>query len=288
MKIVKAAAVQLSPVLYSREGTIDKVVRKLHDLQRQGVQFAAFPETVMPYYPYFSFVQQNITDLSNEENSTRKLKVCSRRPRKSQLVNQIYQSKKVKNHIVTIIVASALIVFVVIARQKAQAQNTDPQPKMAEHLIADAAGDTANQSFPIFVTEIPSGYRDWRLISVAREEGHLDDIRALLGNDIAIKAYREGTLPFPEGAIIARVAWSYVSSEENNKVFGQAQSFVAGSPKNGVQFMVKDSRKYAQTGGWGYAQFDDGKPSPVAKMQSCFPCHQAVKDRDFIFTRYSP
>src|SRR5262245_37787414 len=57
MRVVKAAAVQLSPVLYSREGTVEKVVRKVHELGRQGVQFATFPETVVPYYPYFSFVQ---------------------------------------------------------------------------------------------------------------------------------------------------------------------------------------------------------------------------------------
>ena len=57
MSSVKAAAVQLSPVLYSREGTIDKVVRKIRALGNEGVQFATFPETVVPYYPYFSFVQ---------------------------------------------------------------------------------------------------------------------------------------------------------------------------------------------------------------------------------------
>jgi nitrilase len=57
MRVVKAAGVQLSPVLYSREGTVDKVVRTIHELGRQGVQFATFPETVVPYYPYFSFVQ---------------------------------------------------------------------------------------------------------------------------------------------------------------------------------------------------------------------------------------
>jgi nitrilase len=57
MRTVKAAAVQLSPVLYSREGTVAKVVGKIYDLGREGVQFATFPETVVPYYPYFSFVQ---------------------------------------------------------------------------------------------------------------------------------------------------------------------------------------------------------------------------------------
>jgi hypothetical protein len=137
--------------------------------------------------------------------------------------------------------------------------------------------------------KLPPGYRDWRLVSVAREEGDLDDIRAILGNDVAIKAYREGTRPFPDGTIIARLAWSYDVSEENNKTFGRRQSFVAGRPKNGVQFMVKDSTKYASTGGWGYSQFDDGKPlTDRAMLQSCFDCHQAFKDRDFVFTHYAP
>ena len=149
---------------------------------------------------------------------------------------------------------------------------------------------TAQEAAPIFVTEIPAGYRDWKVVSVAHEEGDLNDIRAILGNDVAIEAYRAGKLPFPEGAIVGRIAWSYVPSEENNKTFGRAQSFVAGAPTDFyLQFMVKDSRKYAATGGWGYSSFDkDGKPSPESSMKMCFPCHQAVKDRDFIFTRYTP
>jgi nitrilase len=57
MTVIKAAAVQLSPVLYSREGTVDKVCLQILALGREGVQFATFPETVVPYYPYFSFVQ---------------------------------------------------------------------------------------------------------------------------------------------------------------------------------------------------------------------------------------
>ncbi|MFC0773433.1 nitrilase-related carbon-nitrogen hydrolase [Terrimonas alba] len=55
--IVRAAAVQISPVLYSRQGTVEKVVNKIRELGTKGVQFATFPETVIPYYPYFSFVQ---------------------------------------------------------------------------------------------------------------------------------------------------------------------------------------------------------------------------------------
>ena len=151
-----------------------------------------------------------------------------------------------------------------------------------------ASGQADGEAVPIFGIRMPADYRDWRLISVAREEGMQQDIRAVLGNDIAIKAYRDGTLPFPDGTIIARLAWSYDSSEENNKVFGQAQSHVAGAPKNGVQFMVKDSKKYAATGGWGFAQFDDGKPAGEAVQNTCFSCHATVEARDFVFNRYAP
>jgi Cytochrome P460 len=154
--------------------------------------------------------------------------------------------------------------------------------------MASASGQADEGAAPIFGVKIPPGYRDWRLISVAHEEGNLNDLRAVLGNDIAIKAYREGKLPFPDGTIIARLAWDYVSSDENNKAFGRVQSFVAGAPKNGVQFMVKDSRKYASTGGWGFAQFNDGKPADEAVHSACFPCHEPAKARDFIFTRYAP
>jgi hypothetical protein len=144
-----------------------------------------------------------------------------------------------------------------------------------------------DEAAPVFGIRIPLGYRDWRLISVAHEEGNLNDLRAVLGNDVAIDAYREGKLPFPDGAIIARLAWNYLSSEENNKVFGRAQSFVAGSPTN-VQFMVKDSKRYASTGGWGFAQFGDGKPASEAVHNTCFSCHEPIKVRDFVFSRYAP
>jgi hypothetical protein len=153
---------------------------------------------------------------------------------------------------------------------------------------APASGHADEEAAPIFGVKLPPGYRDWKLISVAHEEGNLNDLRAVLGNDVAIKAYREGKLPFPDGAMIARLAWSYDPSEENNKVFGRPQSFVAGPPKNGVQFMVKDSRKYPATAGWGFAQFNDGKPADEAVHKTCLPCHEPVKARDFVFTRYAP
>ena len=121
--------------------------------------------------------------------------------------------------------------------------------------------------------------------------GKGDQLRAQLGNDIAIKAFKEGTLPFPDGAIIAAIHWTRVPSEDNNKVldgpFPGTQSFVIGSPVN-IQFMVKDSKKYAATGGWGFADFKDGKPGSKALHKTCFPCHEPAKDRDYVFTRYAP
>jgi len=154
--------------------------------------------------------------------------------------------------------------------------------------MAPASGQTDGEAAPIFGVKIPPGYRDWRLIAVAHEEGALDDLRAILGNEVAIQASREGKLPYPDGAVIARLAWSYEPWEESEKAFGRRQSFVAGPPKNGVQFMVKDSRKYASTGGWGFAQFNDGKPASEAVHNTCFPCHAIVEARDLVFNRYAP
>ena len=155
---------------------------------------------------------------------------------------------------------------------------------------APAPGSADQQAAPVFGIKIFPGYRDWRLISVAHEAGNLNDLRAILGNDVAINAYRAGKLPFPDGTAIARLAWSYVPSEENNKVFGRSQSFVPGSPTDWyLQFMVKDSKKYAATGGWGFAQFDkDGKPADEAMHKTCFPCHEPAKASDLVFTHYAP
>ncbi len=154
--------------------------------------------------------------------------------------------------------------------------------------VAPASGQADGETAPIFGIKIPPGYRDWRLIAVAREEGNLDDLRAILGNDVAIEAARGGKLPYPDGTVIARLAWSHDPLEESGEAFGRPQSFVAGPPKNGVQFMVKDSKRYASTGGWGFAHFDGGKPASEAVHNTCFPCHAVVEARDFVFNRYAP
>jgi hypothetical protein len=156
----------------------------------------------------------------------------------------------------------------------------------AAALMASTSARSATDTPPIFITKIPAGYRDWRLISVAHEEANLNSFAAVLGNDVAIKAYRDGQLPFPDGAIIASLHYRFVPSEENNTAFGQAQSFVAGDPTN-VQFMVKDSKRYASTGGWGFGHFNqDGTAAAETLMKTCAPCH-AKASRDSLFTRYS-
>jgi len=132
---------------------------------------------------------------------------------------------------------------------------------------------------PIYGVKLPTDYRNWTLISVASVGAPVNDVRAKLGNELAMSANRQGKTPFPDGTIIARLAWKRVASEENNEVVRRAalarglnpdavqklldESFVAG-PAMDVQFMVKDSKKYAATGGWGFAQFTNGKPDGEA------------------------
>ena len=157
---------------------------------------------------------------------------------------------------VLLLIAVATVAFVLVS--------TAPAFRRAEEAAA-----------PTFVTTIPSGYRDWRLVSVAHEEGNLNSLGAILGNDVAINAYREGKLPFPDGTIIAALHFRHL------------QSFVPGQATN-VQFMVKDSTKYAATGGWGFGHFTpDGKTGDDALMKTCFPCHAQTKQSDLVFTQYA-
>ena len=162
-------------------------------------------------------------------------------------------------------------------------------------LIGPVPGHADGQSAP-YVTDIPRGYRDWQWISSAHEAGNLNSLGALFGNDAAIKAFRAGKLPFPDGAIIAALHWNEASSDENNKVLAMGfpgaslQSFVAGPAVN-VQFMVKDSKKYAATGGWGFQFFADGdanKKIVTDAATQCFACHTPQKAQDYVYSTYIP
>jgi hypothetical protein len=160
--------------------------------------------------------------------------------------------------------------------------------------FALASEHAEENGLAIFLSEIPQGYREWKLIAVSRLTSPKGaQLRAQLGNDIAIKAYQEGKLPFPDGAMIVALHWDEISSEDNNKVLTQGfpgagiQSFVPGSGVN-IQFMVKDSKKYAATGGWGFGDFTNGNPGNEKLMKTCFACHAPAKDNDFVFTKYAP
>jgi hypothetical protein len=166
---------------------------------------------------------------------------------------------------------------------------------------APVSGQSDGEAAPIYGIKLPQGYRDWHLVSVKRltgkqltgAGGELKQLRAELGNDLAIKAFRDGTLPFPDGAIIAALHWNEDSSDADNQALAAGfpglglESTFAGSAVN-VQFMVKDSKKYATSGGWGFADFTNGKPGNEALHEKCFPCHQPGKDHDYVFTRYAP
>jgi len=187
--------------------------------------------------------------------------------------------------------ATAAILLGAGAASSSDQGGTPPaQPAMvagSAQAEAQADGKAGKQ---VIVTKIPAGYRDWKFVSAAHEAGQLNDIRVVIANDMAIKAYRSGK-PFPEGSIIGRVAWKMVPSDENNATFGHAQSFVPGeAPDWYLQFLEKNSKRYAATGGWGYSNFDkDLKPLTDEKtMYACFTCHKAVASRDYIFTKYAP
>src|SRR5271168_2935789 len=108
--------------------------------------------------------------------------------------------------------AAFALCTVYIAKSAAQSARQGQPP-------ADTAIASSNAS-PIYGVTIPAGYRDWKVIAVAQllVPGKADQLRAQLGNEIAFKAFKEGTIPFPDGAIIAAIHWNRLSSEDNNKV----------------------------------------------------------------------
>ncbi|PLQ00810.1 cytochrome P460 family protein [Cupriavidus pauculus] len=135
---------------------------------------------------------------------------------------------------------------------------------------------------PIYGVTLPEGYRNWQLVGPALEGEPLNELRTVVGNKIAINAYKRGELPFPDGAVLVKLAWKYTQSPE-------FKSALVPGHATTVQVMVKDSKKYAASGGWGYGRFIDGKPADLAQHQTCFACHASlVKNRDYVFTRLAP
>lgn len=147
---------------------------------------------------------------------------------------------------------------------------------------ASIAATAPAATSPIYGVSLPEGYRQWQLIGVAQETGTLNELRAVVGNAVAWRAYRTGSLPFPDGTVLVKLAWKHEQSSEF------APAFVPGAPTT-VQVMVKDPKRYAATGGWGFGRFIDGKPADEMQHRSCFACHDAnVRGHDRVFTRFAP
>jgi hypothetical protein len=137
------------------------------------------------------------------------------------------------------------------------------------------------------------GYEDWQLVSISEDGGKL---AAVLANPVMIEAYRAGIpangKPFPEGAKMAKIHW------DPKKLETFPAATVPGT-QHDVDFMVKDSKRFADSGGWGYAAFDYNTVSgsfapgtlastpPQANDAKCgFACHTIVKGKDYVFTEY--
>ena len=132
--------------------------------------------------------------------------------------------------------------------------------------------------------DLPDGYKDWPVISVSHRDDN-NTLRAILGNDIAIKAARAGKInPWPDGSILGKLVWKDTTHEKWQKAIVPGE-FVHS------EFMIKDSAKYSSTGGWGFARWKglDQKPygTDASFVQECFGCHTPVKDNDYVFTRPS-
>lgn len=154
------------------------------------------------------------------------------------------------------------------------------------------SGSAANEASPIYGVTIPAGYRNWEAIGTSQETGKLNELRIIFGNAVAIKALRAQTRPVPDGAVIVKVGWQREASTRDDAALGMPTAFVPGqrSKVADIQIMVKDSKRYAATGGWGFGKFEAGVPLSTAIHQTCFACHLAfaTKARDYVFTNYAP
>jgi hypothetical protein len=129
--------------------------------------------------------------------------------------------------------------------------------------------------------ELPVGYIDWRAISASTRSDN-GTIRIILGNDAAVAAARTGkTKPWPDGAILCKLVWKQIPHEAWP---------TAGIPGDfdHVEFMVKDSKLYPSTGGWGFARWVGLEMKPYGSdstfAQTCFACHKPRAKQDYVFT----
>ena len=129
---------------------------------------------------------------------------------------------------------------------------------------------------------MPEGYKDWRVIAPSHRTDN-NTLRVILGNDLAIQAARSGqTDPWPEGAILAKLVWKD-ATHEKWPTATVPDKFVH------AEFMIKDAKKYAATGGWGFARWLGMEQQVYGKdadfVQECYGCHIPVQKNDYVFTR---
>jgi len=128
----------------------------------------------------------------------------------------------------------------------------------------------------------PAGWMNWASIAVSHRTDN-DTLRMILGNEVAVKAARSGeTNPWPDGAILGKVVWKDTQLE-NWKAATVPGNFVH------AEFMFRDSKKYSETYGWGWARWVGLEQKPFNKgAQVCISCHTPVKNRDWVFTDPAP
>ena len=126
-------------------------------------------------------------------------------------------------------------------------------------------------------------YRTWQVVAPSYREDK-KHIRIILGNPIAIAAMREKIRPLPDGAVLAKVAWT-IRTHPKFPVATEPDAFVQ------VEFMVKNAVKYKTTGGWGFARFVGNDYKPYGKdagfVQECIGCHTPAKENDYLFTSFA-
>jgi hypothetical protein len=186
------------------------------------------------------------------------------------LVNATHQGRSAVNKAASIPLSAVVLLAASIIFALPTARAADSAP---------AAGPLLS---PIFGLPVPDGYREWPLVAVSHRTDNKDELRAILANPVAFKALRDGTLPLPDGAVLAKLAWKREPMTEFEGAFRPG-----AAPR--IEFMYKDAKRFPATGGWGFARFVEGKPADEVAHQTCFPCHEAkVKGHDFVFTRFAP
>jgi hypothetical protein len=147
-------------------------------------------------------------------------------------------------------------------------------------LLAATTGQLSAENTPEPSNNIsyPTGWQNWAAIAVTHRIDN-NTMRIILGNDVAVRAARSGnTNPWPDNAILGKVVWKEKRLEDWDEAVVPAELVH-------VEFMLKDTQKYKEGYGWGYARWLGEEQTPFNKgSESCISCHTPVEERDWVFT----